>query len=222
MTVENDARERIRSSLGTIRPLVTMSRDGLVIGALEWGVAHEPANETATAAGRNGDLELHESGAGIVAAIDAVTKAKPVVIFAGDTVVGGRQNRIVNVTVWLPAMKKTQLPVSCLEHGRWQPGGYRFATSRKTDYLLRAKMSEQMVAVANMEAAPVGAPAGSDGGPDARPAAHRPLGHTRAEAIRLLRDARPEVGILYADGADRAIEAFGIGDVRRWPGEASA
>ena len=164
MTVETEARERVKGSLTTIRPLVTMSRDGLVIGALEWGVAREPAYETATAAGQNGDLELHESGGGIVAAIEAVTKAKPVVIFAGDTVVGGRQNRIINVSVWLPAKSKTQLPVSCLEHGRWQPGGYGFATSRKTDYLLRAQMSAQIADVANSEAAMDDAPAGAHAG----------------------------------------------------------
>lgn len=41
------------------------------------------------------------------------------VIFAGDTVVGGKQNRIINVPVWLPAASATAIPVSCLEHGRW-------------------------------------------------------------------------------------------------------
>jgi hypothetical protein len=120
-----------------------MSRDGLVIGALDWGVAREPAYETATAAGRTGDLELREQGGGTVPAIEAVTKEKTVVIFAGDTVVGGKQNRIINVTVWLPAKSVTPIPVSCLEAGRWNQG-YRFETSRKSDYLLRAKMSAQL------------------------------------------------------------------------------
>ena len=30
-------------------------------------------------------------------------RIKNLVIFAGDTVVGGKQNRIINVSVWLPA-----------------------------------------------------------------------------------------------------------------------
>ena len=118
MTDETRVREQVTEALATVTPLVTMSRDGLVIGALDWGVAREPAYETATAAGRTGDLELREQGGGTVPSIEAVTKEKTVVIFAGDTVVGGKQNRIINVTVWLPATSVTPIPVSCLEAGR--------------------------------------------------------------------------------------------------------
>ena len=64
MTDETRVRERVTEALATITPLVTMSRDGLVIGALDWGVAREPAYETATAAGRTGDLELRRRGGG--------------------------------------------------------------------------------------------------------------------------------------------------------------
>ena len=122
MTDETRVREQVREALGTVKPLVTMSRDGLVITALEWGVGREPAYETATAAGQAGDLELREQDGGTVPAIEAATKENPVVIFAGDTVVGGKQNRIINVTVWLPAKSVTPIPVSCLEAGRWNQG----------------------------------------------------------------------------------------------------
>jgi hypothetical protein len=150
MTDDRRVREQVRTALGTVKPLVTLSRDGLVIGALEWGVEREPAYETATAAGLAGDLELREHDGGTVAAIEAATKGKPVVIFAGDTVVGGKQNRIINVTVWLPAKSVTSIPVSCLEAGRWNQG-YRFETSRKVDYGLRAMMSAQLSEVAFQE-----------------------------------------------------------------------
>ena len=122
-----------------------------MLTALEWGVAQEPAYETATAAALAGNLELREQGSGTVPAIDAVTKARPVVIFAGDTVVGGKQNRIINITVWLPAKKVTSIPVSCLEHGRWNQG-VQFAAARKVDYLMRARMSAQLADVAAAEA----------------------------------------------------------------------
>ena len=102
LTSEEQVREQVRAALGTVRPLVTMSRDGLVITALEWGAAGQAAYETATAAAAAGDLELREQGSGDVPTIEAVTRTKPVVIFAGDTVVGGKQNRIINITVWLP------------------------------------------------------------------------------------------------------------------------
>lgn len=155
---EHQAREQLRTALGTVRPLVTMSRDGLVVTALEWSVARQPGYETATAAAMAGDLELREQGSGTVPAIEAATKAKPVVIFAGDTVVGGKQNRIINITVWLPAAAVTAIPVSCLELGRWNHG-VRFATARKVDYLMRAKISAQMADVAAMEEHVVGGPA---------------------------------------------------------------
>jgi hypothetical protein len=142
--------EQLKEAFGTVRPVVTLSREGLVLTALEWGVDRPTAYETATAAARDGSLELREQGGGTVPAIEAVTKEKPVVLFAGDTVVGGKQNRIINVTVWLAAMKVTSIPVSCLELGRWNQG-YGFSASRKVDYLLRAKMSAQMADVALRE-----------------------------------------------------------------------
>ena len=144
------AREALRSALGTVRPVVTMSRDNLVLIALAWGVDHSPAYETATAATAKGDLELRELGGGTVPTIEAVTKDKPVVIFAGDTIVGGRQNRIINVSVWLKAAAVTPIPVSCLEAGRWNAGS-RFAAGRKVDYLLRARVSEQVEERARFE-----------------------------------------------------------------------
>jgi hypothetical protein len=145
-------RQQLREALGTVRPLMTMSHDGLVLTALEWGVARAPAYATAAAATREGALELREQRAATVPAIEAVTKEKPVVIFAGDTIEGGKQNRIINVTVWLAAMKVTSIPVSCLEHGRWDRG-YGFRHSRKVDYLMRAQMSDQLAQVAEMELA---------------------------------------------------------------------
>ncbi len=150
LTNELHVREQVREALGTVRPLVTMSRDGLVITALEWGAIGHAAYETATAAAAAGDLELREQGSGDVPTIEAVTKTRPVVIFAGDTVVGGKQNRIINITVWLPAAAVTAIPVSCLELGRWNQG-YAFATSRKVDYLMRARMSDQLADVAMLE-----------------------------------------------------------------------
>ncbi len=165
---ENQAREQLRAARAMVRPLVTMEREGLVLTALEWGVERPAAYATATEAAREGALELHEVGSGTVPAIEAATKEKPVVIFAGDSVEGGRQNRIINVTVWLAAMKATAIPVSCLEMGRWNQG-HRFAASRKVDYLLRSKMAAQMADVAWAEQARFDAAAPSGAASHARP-----------------------------------------------------
>ena len=75
--------------------------------------------------------------------VEALTGTKPVVLFAGDTIVGGKQNRVINVSVWLPAAKATPIPVSCLEAGRWN-AGFRFESGRKLDYAFRAAMNQQV------------------------------------------------------------------------------
>jgi hypothetical protein len=50
--------------------------------------------------------------------------------------------------------------------------------------------------------------AGVNRGPSAAYAVLRALGHTPSEAFALIRDARPKAGILYADSADRAVDAL--------------
>jgi hypothetical protein len=145
------ARDALRQALTGLRPQVTMERDGLVLIALE------PAGPTQYAPGAvlpyllfeqavaDGAVEVHEIGAGTVPSVAATTKNHPVVIFAGDTITGGKQNRVINVSVWLPAGKVTELPVTCLEHGRWDPGlAARFGAGRKADYALRSMMNHQV------------------------------------------------------------------------------
>jgi hypothetical protein len=123
------ARDALRQALAGLRPRVTMERDGLVLIALEPVTARAPGTPDAMPpylifeqAVAGGAVEVQEIGSGTVPSVAATTKDKPVVIFAGDTITGGKQNRFVNISVWLSAGKVTQLPVTCLEHGRWDPG----------------------------------------------------------------------------------------------------
>ena len=44
---------------------------------------------------------------------------KPVLVVEGEHFLGGKQNRAVNVTVLVPALADLEIPVSCLERGRW-------------------------------------------------------------------------------------------------------
>ena len=144
-------REALRRVLADLRPQVTMERDGLVLIALDGASATEGAPAAAPPyllfeqAVAGGAVEVHEIGAGTVPSVTATTKQQPVVIFAGDTITGGKQNRVINISVWLPAGKVTELPVTCLEHGRWDPGlAARFGAGRKADYTLRSMMSHQV------------------------------------------------------------------------------
>ena len=44
---------------------------------------------------------------------------KPILIVEGQHFLGGKQNRAVNATILVPAETKLEIPVSCLEQGRW-------------------------------------------------------------------------------------------------------
>lgn len=44
---------------------------------------------------------------------------RPILVVEGEHFHGGKQNRTVNVDVLMPARTKLELPVSCLEAGRW-------------------------------------------------------------------------------------------------------
>ena len=123
-----------------------MERDGLVVIAL--GATTDtavPAYLTLDEATRANAVDVHELGGGSVPTVAVETKDQPVVIFGGDTIVGGKQNRIVNVTIWLAAMQTTRIPVTCLEHGRWDAGAeMRFASGPKADLGLRSMMNRQV------------------------------------------------------------------------------
>ena len=72
-----------------------------------------------------------------------MTGPMPVLILGGDTIIGGAQNRIINLTILLKAAATTAIPVTCLEHGRWNRGG-RFTAARTVDYALRSMVAEQV------------------------------------------------------------------------------
>jgi hypothetical protein len=53
----------------------------------------------------------------------------PVLLLEGETVNGGLQDRVLNVSVLVPANDTIEIPVSCVEQGRWNGGG-EFRQSR--------------------------------------------------------------------------------------------
>ncbi len=44
---------------------------------------------------------------------------KHALLVEGEHFLGGKQNRMVNATVLVPAAARLDIPVSCLERGRW-------------------------------------------------------------------------------------------------------
>ncbi len=44
---------------------------------------------------------------------------RPILVIQGEQLIGGDQNRTLNVSVLVPPYDKREVPVSCLEQGRW-------------------------------------------------------------------------------------------------------
>ncbi len=138
--------DAIGTLIDSVKPIVSMERDGLVVIALGSTAGKPgPAYLTLGEAAETDAVDVHELGGGTVPAVEVETGAEPVVIFGGDTIVGGKQNRIVNVTIWLTPNHKTQIPVTCLEHGRWDAGAEMgFAAGPKADLGMRRMLNTQV------------------------------------------------------------------------------
>ena len=71
--------------------------------------------------------------------------AKSVLLLDGEELLGAKQNRILNVSVMVPASKTITVPVSCVEAGRWQHTSYNFASADRTHYAEgRARKARQV------------------------------------------------------------------------------
>jgi hypothetical protein len=101
-----------------------------------------------------GSLKISEIGSGTVPNLLARNVgATDVLILDGEQLIGARQNRITNRSILLAAGAKTEIPVSCMEQGRWHFTSEEFAPAPKArhapSYVRRhARAAEVSVAMA--------------------------------------------------------------------------
>ena len=55
---------------------------------------------------------------------------RDVIIVDGELLVGAKQNRVVNTTIVVPAHTSVEIPVTCVEQGRWRYSSRNFSSSR--------------------------------------------------------------------------------------------
>ena len=73
-----------------------------------------------------------------------------VLFLEGEELAGAKQNRILNTSLLLPARSKTNIPVSCVERGRWSYKSRHFGSegrhsSSKLRHFLKASVTKSTI-----------------------------------------------------------------------------
>ena len=85
-----------------------------------------------------GHVIVEELGSASVPTLRATNPAAhPSVILEGELVFGGLQDRIINSTIIVPANSSIEVPVSCVEQGRWSNEGSFSRSGRRATRRVR-------------------------------------------------------------------------------------
>lgn len=85
--------------------------------------------DDALATGRFRITEVSESGS--VPRLLAINETdRPVFLLDGEELIGAKQNRVLNLSLMLAPNSKTEIPVSCVEAGRWRSESRTFQAAR--------------------------------------------------------------------------------------------
>lgn len=68
----------------------------------------------------------------------------PVLLIDGQGLVGAKQNRILNTDVMVPAKTTLDVPVSCVEQGRWRYDQPKFRTAGSASHRVRRRKLDRM------------------------------------------------------------------------------
>lgn len=91
-----------------------------------------------------GTLRIGEVGQGSVPSLLAHNSGdQDVLILDGEQLIGSKQNRMTNRSILLGAHSTVEIPVSCMEHGRWHFSSDRMApTAHHSPAKMRRKVRE--------------------------------------------------------------------------------
>ncbi len=104
---------------------------GMMLFPLLRPIAAEPDYWTLTEAMSQNLLKITEVSAGghVPELLCRNLGDRSVLLVDGEELVGAKQNRILNLTVLVPAHTDLTIPVSCVERGRWHYDSYEFAVA---------------------------------------------------------------------------------------------
>src|SRR5687767_6308020 len=100
-------------------------------------------------------VDEHDGGAEVPELVLTSGAALPLLLLEGETVLGVKQNRTLNVSVLCPPQAPTVIPVSCVEAGRWgavqpvshsprlSPSSLRAAKTRSVVHAVRTRATKR-------------------------------------------------------------------------------
>lgn len=91
-------------------------------------------------------VRIREKSGGVVSELVADNRAdRPVLLIEGETVLGARQDRTLNVSVLVAAGHQATIPVSCIEAGRWGDTRPSHRSARHSPTRLRERKTRSVV-----------------------------------------------------------------------------
>jgi len=119
----------------------------LQVFGLKWTIADGHDYSTLDEALEQKSLEVTEVDAsGRVPTIKVVNKSERMVfLMAGEELVGGKQNRILNASMMVPARGEMPIPVTCVERGRWGYKSRNFSSGNTSSHSTLRRMIARQV-----------------------------------------------------------------------------
>lgn len=108
---------------------------------------HQRGYRTLDEALQAGEVEIKEVNEfGSVPTLSVVNSGKlPILLIVGEELVGAKQNRVLNTSLLVPAETELQIPVSCVERGRWAYRERSFSSDRTTSHLSLRRVQTENV-----------------------------------------------------------------------------
>lgn len=119
---------------------------GLQVISIRWIVSEDLEYLTLDEALGKDVLEVTEvDEGGRVPTIRVANRSDhPVFMMAGELLTGCKQDRVLNTSIVVPAHQEIQIPVTCVEAGRWGYRSRKFGSAKSSSHsMLRMMMSKQ-------------------------------------------------------------------------------